>query len=138
MRIDQPAFDATTFTKNRQRLLEAEVADEFFAAVVRQAKLRRYVSSDHFSADGTLLNAWASHKSFKPKDGPPSEPPAGRNVEVQWHGEKRSNDTQCFDDGPGGALVSKVEQHRGDAVLRGTSVDRAPLGVDRRRRTHDR
>ena len=55
MRIDQPAFDATTFTKNRQRLLEADVADEFFAAVVRQAKLRRYISSDHFSVDGTLL-----------------------------------------------------------------------------------
>src|SRR5829696_9813350 len=76
MRIDQPAFDATTFTKNRQRLLTHEVADEFFAAVVRQAKLRRYLSSDHFSVDGTLLNAWASHKSFKPKDGPPpADPP---------------------------------------------------------------
>jgi transposase len=95
MRIDQAAFDATTFTKNRKRLLDHEVADEFFAAVVRQAKLRRYISSDHFSVDGTLLNAWASHKSFKPKDGPPTEPPAGRNVEVQWHGEKRSNDTHA-------------------------------------------
>lgn len=57
MRIDQPAFDATVFTKNRQRLLDHDVADEFFAAVVRQARLRRYVSSDHFSVDGTLLNA---------------------------------------------------------------------------------
>src|SRR4029453_6127062 len=93
MPIDQPAFAATTFTKNRQRLLTHEVADQFFAAVVRQAKLRRYVSSDHFSVDGTLLEAWASHKSFKPKDGPSSEPPAGRNSELQWHGEKRSNDT---------------------------------------------
>src|SRR3954464_12943618 len=74
LRIDQAAFDATTFTKNRARLLEAEVADEFFAAVVRQAKLRRYVSSEHFSVDGTLLQAWASHKSFKPKDEPPSDP----------------------------------------------------------------
>ena len=82
LRIDQPAFDATTFTKNRQRLLDHEIADEFFASVVRQAKLRRYISSDHFSVDGTLLNAWASHKSFKPKDGPPTDPPAGRNVEV--------------------------------------------------------
>ena len=70
MRIDQPAFDATTFTKNRKRLLEHEVADEFFAAVVRQAKLRRYISSEHFTVDGTLLKAWASHKTFKPKDGP--------------------------------------------------------------------
>src|SRR5436305_14822342 len=95
MRIDEPAFDATTFTKNRQRLLDHEVADEFFAAVVRQAKLRRYVSSDHFSVDGTLLKAWASHKSFKPKDGPPSDPPVARNPEVQFHGEKRSNDTHA-------------------------------------------
>ena len=108
MRIDQPAFDATTFTKNRKRLLEHEVADEFFAAVVRQAKLRRYISSDHFSVDGTLLNAWASHKSFKPKDGPPpSDPPAGRNVEVQWHGEKRSNDTHASTTDPEARLYRK-------------------------------
>ena len=62
------------------------MAGKFFAAVVRQAKLRRYTSSDHFSVDGTLLNAWASHKKFKPKDGPPADPPAGRNVEVQCTG----------------------------------------------------
>jgi transposase len=107
MRIDQPAFDATTFTKNRQRLLDHDVADQFFAAVVRQAKLRRYVSSDHFSVDGTLLNAWASHKSFKPKDGPPSEPPAGRNTEVQWHGQKRSNDTHASTTDPEARLYRK-------------------------------
>ena len=108
MRIDQPAFDATTFSKNRRRLLDAEVADEFFAAVVRQAKLRRYVSSDHFSVDGTLLNAWASHKSFKPKDGdPPSDPSAGRNAEVQWHGQKRSNDTHASTTDPEARLYRK-------------------------------
>src|ERR671931_555386 len=66
--IDAQAFDPTTFTKNRERLLEHEIADRFFAAVVGQAKLRRYVSSEHFSVDGTLLEAWASHKSFKPKE----------------------------------------------------------------------
>jgi transposase len=107
MRIDQPAFDATTFTKNRERLLAHEVADEFFAAVVRQAKLRRYVSSDHFSVDGTLLEAWASHKSFKPKDRPPEEPPAGRNVETQWHGEKRSNETHASTTDPESRLARK-------------------------------
>jgi transposase len=108
MRIDQPAFDATTFTKNRKRLLAHEVADEFFAAVVRQAKLRKYVSSDHFSVDGTLLNAWASHKSFKPKDGPPpSDPSAGRNAEVQWHGQKRSNDTHASTTDPQARLYRK-------------------------------
>src|SRR5436305_2013973 len=93
--IDAKAFDATTFTKNRDRLLEAEIADRFFAAVVRQAQLRRYVSSEHFSVDGTLLNAWASHKSFRPKDGPFPEGPTSRNSEVQWHGQKRSNDTHA-------------------------------------------
>ena len=108
MRIDQPAFDATTFSKNRKRLLEHQVADEFFAAVVRQAKLRRYVSSDHFSVDGTLLNAWASHKSFKPKDGgPPSDPSAGRNAELQWHGQKRSNDTHASTTDPEARLYRK-------------------------------
>jgi transposase len=107
MRIDQPAFDATTFTKNRQRLLDHEVADEFFAAVVRQAKLRRYMSSDHFSVDGTLLNAWASHKSFKPKGGPPTPPSAGRNDEVQWHGQKRSNDTHASTTDPESRLYRK-------------------------------
>jgi transposase len=107
MRIDQPAFDATTFTKNRRRLLEAEVADEFFAAVVEEAKLRRYVSSDHFSVDGTLLEAWASHKSFKPKDGPPADPPAGRSVEVQFHGEKRSNETHASTTDPESRLARK-------------------------------
>jgi len=107
MRIDQPAFDATTFSKNRRRLLDAAVADEFFEAVVRLAKLRRYMSSEHFSVDGTLLKAWASHKSFKPKDGPPSEPPAGRNTEVQWHGEKRKNDTHASTTDPEARLYRK-------------------------------
>lgn len=107
MRIDEPAFDASTFSKNRQRLLTHEVADEFFAAVVRQAKLRRYVSSDHFSVDGTLLEAWASHKSFKPKDQPPMPPAEGRNSEVQWHGEKRSNETHRSTTDPESRLARK-------------------------------
>ena len=107
MRIDEPAFDATTFSKNRDRLLKEKVADEFFEAVVRLAKLRRYMSSEHFSVDGTLLKAWASHKSFKPKDGPPSDPPAGRNTEVQWHGEKRKNDTHESTTDPEARLYRK-------------------------------
>jgi hypothetical protein len=107
--IDAASFDASTFSKNRQRLLDAEVADEFFAAVVRQAKLRRYISSDHFSVDGTLLEAWASHKSFKPKDHDDSdgEDPKGRNSEVQWHGQKRSNDTHASTTDPDARLYRK-------------------------------
>src|SRR5437868_4173600 len=107
--IDAKAFDPTTFTKNRNRLLEAEIADRFFAAVVRQAQLRRYVSSEHFSVDGTLLNAWASHKSFKPKDGSGEgpTPPAGRNAEVQWAGQRRSNDTHASTTDPESRLYRK-------------------------------
>ena len=70
LRIDERGFDASTFSKNRQRLLDHEIADRFFAAVVDAAKLRRYCSSGHFSVDGTLLEAWASHKSFKPRTAP--------------------------------------------------------------------
>jgi hypothetical protein len=94
-RIDQPAFDATTFSNNRQRLRDAEVADEFFEAFVRLAKLRKYMSSEHFSVDGSLLKAWASHGSFKPKDGPLSEPRVDCNSAVGRHGEKRTNDTHA-------------------------------------------
>jgi transposase len=106
--IDARGFDATTFTKNRERLLSHEIADRFFALVVAQAKLRRYVSSDHFSVDGTLLEAWASHKSFKPKDGsgsPPASP--GRNAEVDYHGQPRSNDTHQSSTDPEARLARK-------------------------------
>ena len=109
MRIDEAAFDASTFSKNRRRLLDHDVADEFFEAVVRQAKLRRYISSDHFSVDGTLLEAWASHKSFKPKDDSSKDEPGdgGRNAEVQWHGQKRSNDTHASTTDPEARLYRK-------------------------------
>jgi len=106
--IDAPAFDPTTFTKNRERLLGHEIADRFFAAVLRQAKLRRYVSSEHFSVDGTLLEAWASHKSFKPTEGP--EPPAvsgGRNSEVDFRGQPRSNRTHRSTTDPEALLARK-------------------------------
>ena len=105
--IDAKAFDATTFSKNRQRLLDHEIADQFFAAVVGQAKLRRYTSSDHFSVDGTLLEAWASHKSFQPKDGPPAPPSPGRNTEVSFHGQRRSNQTHTSTTDPEARMARK-------------------------------
>jgi transposase len=106
--IDARAFDATTFSKNRDRLLSAEIADRFFAAVVAQAKLRRYTSSEHFSVDGTLLEAWASHKSFKPKDGSgPGAPVSGRNAEVDFHGQRRSNQTHESTTDPEARLARK-------------------------------
>jgi transposase len=105
--IDAKAFDATTFTKNRDRLLAHEIADRCFGAVVGQAKLRRYVSSEHFSVDGTLLEAWASHKSFQPKDRQGPRPPAGRNAEVSFHGQRRSNDTHASTTDPQARLFRK-------------------------------
>lgn len=109
--IDAKAFDPTSFTKNRNRLLEADIADQFFAAVVKQATLRRYVSSEHFSVDGTLLEAWASHKSFKPKDDEPGAggPAArkGRNIEADFHGQKRSNQTHRSTTDPEALLARK-------------------------------
>ena len=108
LRIDEHGFDASTFSKNRQRLLSHEIADRFFAAVVAQAHLRRYCSSDHFSVDGTLLEAWASHKSFKPKDGSRGgDAPRGRNAEGDFRGTKRRNDTHASTTDPEARLYRK-------------------------------
>jgi hypothetical protein len=114
--IDAKAFDPTTFTKNRSRLLGQEIADRFFAAVVAQARLRRYLSSEHFSVDGTLLEAWASHKSFKPTDGsgpsagPDGASPPGRNAEVDFRGRPRSNKTHQSTTDPE-ALLARKSNH---------------------------
>src|SRR5580693_7494747 len=76
--IEDPVWDATSFTKNRDRLLEGEVAVRFLAAVLSQDKVKRLLSSEHFTVDGTLLEAWASPKSFRPKDGSGEPPGPGR------------------------------------------------------------
>ncbi len=108
--IDARAFDPTTFTKNRERLLDHEIADRFFALVVAEAKLRRYLSSEHFSVDGTLLEAWASHKTFKPKDGSGGGPAGpGRNRDVDYHGQRRSNETHASTTDPEARLARKSD-----------------------------
>ena len=96
LNVEDEPFNATTFSKNRERLLEAEVARAFFAEVVAEAGRRRLLSDDHFSVDGTLLEAWASLKSYRPRDEqePPSRPGAGgRNPEVDFRGQRRSRET---------------------------------------------
>jgi transposase len=93
--IEDPVWDATTFTKNRDRLLEGEVAGQFLAAVLSQARVKALLSSDHFSVDGTLLEAWASLKSFCPKDRSGEPPGPGRNGARDFHGEPRTNDTHA-------------------------------------------
>ena len=109
LNVDDEGFDHSTFSRNRQRLLTHEIADRFCAAVVQQAHLRRYISGEHFSVDGTLLEAWASHKSFRPKDGggKGGPPAAGRNAEVDYHGEKRSNETHQSTTDPEARLARK-------------------------------
>jgi hypothetical protein len=106
-------WDATVFCKNRDRLLDGDIAAKFFVAVLNQPQVRKLLSSEHFSVDGTLIEAWASVKSFVPKDGgdPPSgkgsDANGGRNAERDFHGEKRRNDTHSSTTDPDARLFRK-------------------------------
>src|SRR5258707_1038912 len=108
MNMDEATFDPTTFTKNRQRLLEHDVARRFFEAVVAQADKAGLMSREHFTVDGTLIEAWASLKSFRPKDEkapPPPDDPG--NPTVNFHGETRRNDTHQSTTNPDALLARK-------------------------------
>src|SRR5215472_13087396 len=102
--IEDTVWDATTFTKNRDRLLAGEVAAKFLIAVL---SLKRLLSSEHFSVDGTLLEAWASPKSFRPKDGSGEPPGPGRNGAHDFHGERRQNTTHASTTDPDARLFRK-------------------------------
>src|SRR5215207_9995367 len=106
--VDDPAWDHSTFSKNRERLLEGDIAAKFLAAVLAQPRVKKLLSTDHFSVDGTLIEAFASMKSFKPKDGG-DEPPAdgGRNREADFHGKKRSNETHASSTDPDAKLYRR-------------------------------
>lgn len=106
---DDPVWDATTFTKNRDRFAQAGLVQAFFDEVVREAKRQGLVSSDHFSVDNTLIEAYASLKSFKPKDGSGKPPEGGNpgNPTVNFHGEKRSNKTHASKTDPESMLMRK-------------------------------
>ena len=85
LQIDDRVWDATTFSQNRDRLLDGDVAEAFFTAVLEQARSHQLMIGEHFSVDGSLLEAWVSHKSFKPKSGAPLPPsPPGRNASVEF------------------------------------------------------
>ena len=108
MNMDEPVWVATVFTKNRDRLLEAEVAKEFLERVVAHAREQGWMSDEHFTVDGTLLEAWASLKSFQRKDKPNSSPPDDPgNPTVDFHGEKRSNQTHESKSDPEAQLARK-------------------------------
>jgi Transposase and inactivated derivatives len=95
LNLDEEVWDATTFTKNRDRLLEAEVAEEFLARVVERARSQGLTSDEHFTVDGTLLEAWAGAKSFQRKNRKTPPPDDPGNPTVNFHGEKRSNETHA-------------------------------------------
>jgi transposase len=108
--IDDPVWDHSSFSKNRDRLLEGEIAAKFLDAVLSQPYVKRLLSSDHFSVDGTLIQAWASMKSFKPKELPSDQndgPRRGRNVSADFRGEKRSNETHRSTTDPDARLYRK-------------------------------
>ena len=106
--VDDAAWDHSSFSKNRDRLLEGAIAAKFLAAVVAQPKVKRLLSSDHFSVDGTLLEAWASIKSFRRKDGDDNDSTGpGRNAERNFHKEKRSNETHRSMTDPEARLYKK-------------------------------
>jgi len=106
--VDDPVWDHSTFSKNRDRLLEGEIAAKFLSAVLAQPTVKRLLSSDHFSVDGTLIEAWASIKSFRRKDGSDNDREGpGRNGERNFHREKRSNETHQSTTDPEARLYKK-------------------------------
>ncbi|MFB6453333.1 IS5 family transposase [Bradyrhizobium tunisiense] len=106
--VDDPVWDHSTFSKNRDRLLEWEIAAKFLAAVLAQPKVKRLLSNDRFSVDGTLIEAWASIKSFRSKDGSDDDRPGpGRNAERSFREEKRSNETHQSATDPEAKLYKK-------------------------------
>ena len=109
--LDDPIWDATTFTKNRDRLLDGDIADAFFAEVLAAVKQEGLLSDEHFTVDGTLLEAWASHKSFKPKDTDRTPPDDPKNPTVNFHGQLRRNDTHQSTTDPDARLYKKGTGH---------------------------
>lgn len=108
--IEDPVWDHSTFSKNRDRLLEGAVAAHFLSAILTQPRVKRLLSTEHFSVDGTLVEAWASLKSFRPKaEGPDDRPPptGGRNPDAEFRGETRSNATHASTTDPDAKLYRK-------------------------------
>jgi len=107
--IEAPVWDVTVFTKNRDRLLEGDIAHGFLRAILADPQVKHLLSSEHFSVDGTLIEAWASMKSFRPKDGSGEPPGPGRNGERDFHGEARSNETHASTTDPDARLYKKAK-----------------------------
>jgi transposase len=108
MNIATPAFDHASFSKNRERLIKHGIAEQFFASVMAEAAKAKLISDDHFTVDGTLLQAWASLKSVKPRDD--NQPPptgGGKNMDVDFHGQRRTNETHVSTTDPEARIARK-------------------------------
>jgi hypothetical protein len=144
LNMDEPVWVPTVFSKNRERLLDGDIAERFFGGVLQQAREADLLSDEHFSVDGTLIEAWASQKSFQRKDGgeaPPPDDPG--NPTVNFHGEKRSNQTHESTTDPDARLARKSGGHEAKLAYTGKRADRKPqriggrhgvVAVDRNRR----
>ena len=133
--MDDAAWDHSTYTKNRDRLIEHEVVRALFGQVMQQAKEAQLLSDEHFSVDGTLIRAWASHKSFVPKDGPPPPSAGSRsNPEVDFKGNKRSNETHASTTDPDAKLFAKSHKQESIPAYLGHVLmeNRSKLAVDTR------
>src|SRR6188768_1569880 len=133
LNMDDRIWDPTVFTKNRERLLAGDIAEAFFARVLAQARERGLLSDEHFTVDGTLIEAWASLKSFKRKDaggGPPPDDPG--NPTVDFHGERRSNVTHVSTTDPDARLTKKARGHEAKLAYQGHVLmeNRHGLAVD--------
>jgi transposase len=105
--MDDKVWDHSVFSKNQERFLDSDLAAAFFARILEQAAASGLLSDEHFTVDGTLIEAWASLKSFRPKDAPPPEGGGGRNPEVDFHGEMRLNRTHASTTDPEARLFKK-------------------------------
>jgi transposase len=131
--MDEPIWDHSTFSKNRDRLLRGDIADAFFAEVLGEARTHGLLSDEHFTVDGTLLEAWASQKSFRPKDeDPPSPPDDPKNPAVNFRGERRKNDTHASTTDPDARLYRKGDGQPARLVYMGHVLmeNRSGLVVD--------
>ena len=131
--VDDVAWNHSVFSKNRDRLLEGDIAAKFMAAVLAQPKVKKLLSTDHFSVDGTLIEAWASMKSVKPK-ADSNDPPAGggRNAETDFHGQTRTNETHATTTDPDARLYKKGKGKEAKLCFmgHGLMVNRHGLLVD--------
>jgi len=132
LKADGRIWDATVFTKNRQRLLDGEIARAFFERVVAQARERGLLSDEHFTVDGTLVEAWAGHKSFKPKGSKKSPPDDLGNPTVDFRNQKRSNETHESTTDPEARLYRKSKGQESKLCFAGHVLmdNRHGLAVD--------